>query len=553
MYKKALIFPIFFIFIVLYSNISIIEKILKEPEMNINLINKIDNVFLQSSFKSYYADYFIKKGNEKILKSIFVPYDSLLEKNALKMVNNPQYKNLVYILKDEGYQIFLVDELYKKRDWEKMIKYFPNAMQTKKCILENLAIIDKEEVKIFACEILESDFNESMYALTNDSAYMFFNGIINEDEFIINKLMKKCEYLLQYVKDKNKMIFVGAYIDDNIEFVKPAYYRGRYYEKEEKFDKALKMYLKANDPEAYIRIIAKIGEYYSRSKSDSILLNDESIFESVLYHKAKSLYFNGKQQMADSLFLYLSDLNSISFYCVRARQIINKISIINKKYKLKEFDKYKEIFLKLREYDKESIFNNFADKTYRANKDLAKYFAEFYYRIEVYNRTMTFGYRMLYNGVLIDECSKYLFPLPHSKIFEEAAKNTGVDIALLYAIARQESWFNPNAVSSAGAKGIMQLMDFVYEEHFDDNDNFNIEKNITVGSRHISTYLSMFELNLAYGIMSYNAGPGNVVKWDRKKIDWELYIEMIPFRETRIFIKNVLRDYYFYKFILNES
>ena len=313
------------------------------------------------------------------------------------------------------------------------------------------------------------------------------------------------------------------------------------------------MYLKANDPEAYIRIIAKIGEYFSRSKSDSILLKDESGFESVLYHKAKALYFDRKQKMADSLFLYLSDLNSISFYCVRARQIMNKISINNKKYKLKEFDKYKEIFLKLQEYEKESIFNSFADKTYRANKNTAKYFAEFYYRMKIYNRTMTFGYRMLHIGIPVNECSKYLFPLPHRKIFEEAAEKTNVDIALLYAIARQESWFNPNAVSPAGAKGIMQLMDFVYEEHFDDNDNFNIEKNITVGSRHISTYLSMFEVNLAYGIMSYNAGPGNVMKWNREKIDWELYIEMIPFRETRIFIKNVLRDYYIYKFILNGS
>ncbi len=553
MYKKALFFPIFFIFIILYSNISIIEKILKEPEKNIHLINNIDNIFLRASIKSYYADYFYEKGNKKILKSIFIPYDSLLERNALKIAKNPQYENFVYILKNTGYKIFFIDELFKKNDWKKMIIHFPNAMKTRECILKNSEIIDKDKIEIFACGILSTNFNDSMYSLTNDSLYIFLNGIIKENEFIISKLMKKYEYLLQYIKDRNKMLFAGAYIDDNIEFTKPAYYRGRYYEKEEEFEKALKMYLKANDPEAYIRIIAKIGEHSFRSKSDSILLKDESDFESVLYHKAKALYFDGKRGIADSLFLYLSNLNSVSFYCVRARQIINKISTNNKKYTLKGFDKYKEIFLKLQEYDKESIFNSFADKTYRANKNTAKYFAEFYYRMEIYNRTMTFGYRMLHIGIPVNECSKYLFPLPHRKIFEEAAEKTNVDIALLYAIARQESWFNPNAVSPAGAKGIMQLMDFVYEEHFDDNDNFNIEKNITVGSRHISTYLSMFEVNLAYGIMSYNAGPGNVMKWNRKKIDWELYIEMIPFRETRIFIKNVLRDYYIYKFILNES
>ena len=126
-----------------------------------------------------------------------------------------------------------------------------------------------------------------------------------------------------------------------------------------------------------------------------------------------------------------------------------------------------------------------------------------------------------------------------------------MDLALLYAMAREESWFNPAAVSPVGAMGIMQLMNFVYDSYCDDKDYLNPEKNINAGAAHIAEYLSKFPDNLTFGIMSYNAGVGAVKKWQRKYVDWELYLECVPYRETRIFVKRVLRSYIYYKYVLN--
>ena len=85
----------------------------------------------------------------------------------------------------------------------------------------------------------------------------------------------------------------------------------------------------------------------------------------------------------------------------------------------------------------------------------------------------------------------------------------GVDKNLVLAIIKQESNFNPNAVSSAGAKGLMQLMDFNSEAYGVKNP-FDIEENINAGVKHIKSYLDLYNGNVEMALMAYNAGPGTV-------------------------------------------
>ena len=85
----------------------------------------------------------------------------------------------------------------------------------------------------------------------------------------------------------------------------------------------------------------------------------------------------------------------------------------------------------------------------------------------------------------------------------------GVDKNLVLAIIKQESNFNPNAISSAGAKGLMQLMDFNSEAYGVKNP-FDIEENINAGVKHIKSYLDMYNGNVEMALMAYNAGPGTV-------------------------------------------
>lgn len=94
---------------------------------------------------------------------------------------------------------------------------------------------------------------------------------------------------------------------------------------------------------------------------------------------------------------------------------------------------------------------------------------------------------------------------------DKYASKYGVDKNLILAIIKQESNFNPNAVSSAGAKGLMQLMDFNSEAYGVKNP-FDIDENIEAGVKHIKSYLEKYNGNVEMALMAYNAGPGTIAR-----------------------------------------
>ena len=140
-----------------------------------------------------------------------------------------------------------------------------------------------------------------------------------------------------------------------------------------------------------------------------------------------------------------------------------------------------------------------------------------------------------------------------------------VDRALVYALMRQESAFNPRAKSPDGARGLMQLMPAT--AGFVDRSRryrgkrrrelFQPELNIDLGQRYLAYLLDhktvrgdLFRLTTAY-----NGGPGNLGKWQRR-MDYEgdplLFIESLPSRETRLFIERVLSNLWIYRARLNQ-
>lgn len=134
-----------------------------------------------------------------------------------------------------------------------------------------------------------------------------------------------------------------------------------------------------------------------------------------------------------------------------------------------------------------------------------------------------------------------------------------IDDSLTYAIIRQESAFNPNIISRAGARGLMQLMPNtakyirqkekkpVYSKHALLKPSINM----SLGQTYLSYLHDKFEGNLTYMIAGYNAGPGNVNKWITKMPsiaqDPVLFIESIPFAETRKYVSRVFANLWIYK------
>ena len=137
-----------------------------------------------------------------------------------------------------------------------------------------------------------------------------------------------------------------------------------------------------------------------------------------------------------------------------------------------------------------------------------------------------------------------------------------VDKALIFAVVRQESRFNPKAKSWAGARGLMQLMprtaSFVARDrHFHRHGNmrrmlFKPGVNLALGQRYIEILLADAKIKGDLFLMAaaWNGGPGNLNKWRRKTEymnDALFFIESIPSRETRIFIERVLTNLWIYR------
>jgi soluble lytic murein transglycosylase-like protein/TolA-binding protein len=140
------------------------------------------------------------------------------------------------------------------------------------------------------------------------------------------------------------------------------------------------------------------------------------------------------------------------------------------------------------------------------------------------------------------------YPTKYAEEIEKHAKERGVDPNLVRGLILQESYYNPQAKSHAGATGLMQLMPPTAKDHarsmgipFAVSRLENPDVNIRLGTFHLRMLIDMFRGNTYFAIASYNAGQGNVMKWRRaapgKPTDE--FLESIPFQETRNYVKRV--------------
>ena len=153
------------------------------------------------------------------------------------------------------------------------------------------------------------------------------------------------------------------------------------------------------------------------------------------------------------------------------------------------------------------------------------------------------------------------FPLPYSALFEKYSDRSKVPLHLLYALARQESALSPDATSAAGARGLIQLMPATAQQtarrnqvpYSNSRDLFNPQINIQLGSYYYSEMLEKFN-NRILATAAYNAGPHRVTRWlqdsDGKR-PFDVWIETIPFNETRNYVQNVLAFSIIYSHHLN--
>ncbi|MEM6733664.1 MAG: lytic transglycosylase domain-containing protein, partial [Myxococcota bacterium] len=151
------------------------------------------------------------------------------------------------------------------------------------------------------------------------------------------------------------------------------------------------------------------------------------------------------------------------------------------------------------------------------------------------------------------------YPRAFVDVVKKEAKRSGVPPELLYAVMREESGFNPSALSPRGARGLMQMIPKTARRmaasagvgRFSLRQLYKPEVSIRLGAHYLKLLLEEFDGDLAAALASYHAGEKTVARWKRrnKNLSVDEFIEEIPYSSTRGYVKKVLGTYGTYRLL----
>lgn len=142
-----------------------------------------------------------------------------------------------------------------------------------------------------------------------------------------------------------------------------------------------------------------------------------------------------------------------------------------------------------------------------------------------------------------------LYPRPYDREVQGAARLTALEPELIYGIMRQESLYRADAISSAGARGLLQLIPETARRTArvwkrprpSTEDLLDPRVNVPLGAAHLRTLIDRFNGQTPVAIAGYNAGPNAAARWlPSGSIDSDIWIENIPYNETRTYVQRVL-------------
>ena len=160
------------------------------------------------------------------------------------------------------------------------------------------------------------------------------------------------------------------------------------------------------------------------------------------------------------------------------------------------------------------------------------------------------------------ELWKQAYPRPYRSVVRQQATRFGVPEALIYSVMREESEFDPKAVSAAEAYGLMQLIvptariaGRALGIAVNVRSLQNPTVNIALGARTLAKLSERFRGQTALIAAGYNAGPGRPVRWMREypEVDMDLWIELIEFQETRNYVKRVMESASTYQWLYGSE
>jgi soluble lytic murein transglycosylase-like protein len=159
------------------------------------------------------------------------------------------------------------------------------------------------------------------------------------------------------------------------------------------------------------------------------------------------------------------------------------------------------------------------------------------------------------NGNLLNaQTLKFIYPKPFEQTFERIAIK--VDPLLTLSVAKQESGFNPNARSPANARGLLQILPSTAAIYAPKSQKYlyDVDTNIELGGKILADLINRLG-RTEFALAAYNAGFNRVEDWKKRynTDDGMLFIDLIPYTETRGYVANVLRNHYWYTSLYGKS
>jgi soluble lytic murein transglycosylase len=170
-------------------------------------------------------------------------------------------------------------------------------------------------------------------------------------------------------------------------------------------------------------------------------------------------------------------------------------------------------------------------------------------------RTLTVAFRD--HPASISRAALALYYPKNSELSVEVIRAAGVNELVVMSLIRQESAFNERARSPAGAMGLMQIMPRTARlvEHTRKRNNlFDPNNNVRIGSKYFSTLLKRYDGDTELALAAYNAGPERVEQWVKRYnvTQRTLFLDLIPFHETRDYVASIARNYFWYSVLYND-
>ncbi len=154
---------------------------------------------------------------------------------------------------------------------------------------------------------------------------------------------------------------------------------------------------------------------------------------------------------------------------------------------------------------------------------------------------------------------RLLYPQAFASLIDDQAQQAGIPAHILYGLVREESFFDPDIVSSAGAIGLSQLMPATAAPvaaalHIENPDLRDPATNLAIGARHLQRLIASAG-DVPKALLSYNAGLTRLRAWERAagNLPLDLFMETVPIIETRLYVRKILVSSVMYALLYHDT